>query len=142
MIPRLYHWGAEVTQTEGESRFLPLIHCTRGVLIFPIPIVIYLQYLHTSGAIYHGPDIAMAGPFGFIGLGIAVSVLEFYYAVRLYEEKVDPLFRPLIVMILALLLELTLGVSPIVERLVRSIHSGFVIGLSVIEMGLIALYSN
>ncbi|NHI90017.1 MAG: hypothetical protein EAX87_10880 [Candidatus Thorarchaeota archaeon] len=130
-----------MTQTDAESRLLPLIHCARGILITPIPLVMHFKYLHTSWVVDHGPDITMAGPFGAIGFGISVAVLEFYYAVRLYEGKVDPLFRPLIVMIMAILLELALVSPPrLVENLVLSIHVSFVIGLSVTEVGLIALH--
>ncbi|MFX1606977.1 MAG: hypothetical protein ACFFDD_13875 [Promethearchaeota archaeon] len=131
-----------MTQTEGESRFLPLIHCARGVLIIPIPVVIYFQYIQAYWVINHGPDIAVAGPFSAIGFGISVAVLEFYYAVQLYEKRVDPLFRPFIIMILATLFELTLALPPrIVENLALSIHISSVVGLSIIEIGLIAFHS-
>ncbi len=102
----------------------------------------YFQHLYYRGLIDNGPDIVLAGPFTLIGFGIMVAILEFHYAVQLYEKKVDPLFGPFTIMILAIFLELTLVLPPrMVDDLVLSIHISSVIGLSIIEIGLIALHS-
>ncbi len=125
-----------------KSRFLALIHIARGILILPIPIAVYSQFRFSLSNIPPGVDIYIVAPFVPIVFLAILAIIEFYNANQLLSQKLEDLLVPLITMFLVVLIELIIPIGlSVVDKYVLAIHICFVIGLSVVEIGLVVLSS-
>jgi hypothetical protein len=127
-------------EQQQESRILALIHIARGLLILPIPIVVYSQFMSYRPSI-PGPDIAMVSPLIPLVFLVILVIIEFYNASQLLGKKFQDLLVPLCTMFLVVMTELAFPIGlTVVDKIGLAIHISFVIGLSVVESGLIILY--
>ena len=126
-------------ETHEDLRFLPLIHVARGLLMIPIPYILWNHFLVS----WIDVDFMLQPTILLIAVVVSVVMFEFYSAIKLLKKHEDPWFylNAIAISMSFFMILLTpkiylLNINPIVE----SIWISFVIGLSVIEVGLIALH--
>ena len=122
-----------------DLRFLPLIHVARGLLMIPLPFIIWNHFL----VYWFDADFMLSTVISLIAVGVLVVMFEFYRAIKLFKKRENPWFNQnvLAISMSFFMLLLTQEIpSLIVDSIVESIWISFVIGLSIIELGLIALH--
>ena len=119
-----------------KARILGLIHCSRGVLISSILVAVYVQFIYR---ISQPPmDISVSLQYSPFGLVVLALVLEFYTSILLFIERVSNLSLLLITMVLSILGELIVLPSlSLTDNLLLLLHISLVVGVSVIEIGLV-----
>jgi hypothetical protein len=120
-----------------DSKSLGLIHAARGALIVPLPVAVWIQFSYAAS---QNPWVGR--PYSLLALLIVAVVLEFSCATQLIREKLKPsdLYIPLATMILTIVVEFLAATSlGLIDSMILSMHISSVVGLSVIEAGLIIL---